>query len=106
MANNFQRPIRIRRRDQGLSPRTHQRRNTEPLLIKICCRKEVTQINPRTNTTMKTKLAVLSLALTFPALSAWAQKDGASPKLDRTVLPIPEPNYPLSTVLDAREATA
>jgi arylsulfatase len=29
----------------------------------------------------------------------------AQTKLDRTVLPIPEPNYPHSTVLDARDAT-
>jgi hypothetical protein len=27
-------------------------------------------------------------------------------KLDRTVLPIPEPHYPPSTVLDARDAKA
>jgi len=30
----------------------------------------------------------------------------AADTLDRTVLPIPEPNYPHSTVLDARDATA
>jgi len=30
----------------------------------------------------------------------------AADKLDRTVLPIPEPNYPHSTVFDARKATA
>ena len=34
-------------------------------------------------------------------------KDKAAPdKLDRTHMPIPEPNYPLSTILDARNAKA
>jgi arylsulfatase A-like enzyme len=39
----------------------------------------------------------LSIALVAPAR--------AQTELDRTVLPIPEPNYPHSTVLDARDAT-
>ena len=54
----------------------------------------------------KAKLAALSLVLTFAASSAWAQEGQPAPKLDRTVLPIPEPDYPHSTVLDARDAKA
>jgi len=55
-----------------------------------------------------TILTVLSLALmavlsAMPMTSIPAQ---AADKLDRTVLPIPEPNYPHSTVFDARKATA
>lgn len=42
--------------------------------------------------------------------SAWAQSKGAlAPApypIDRTVLPIAEPKYPLATELDARNATA
>lgn len=49
---------------------------------------------------MKLKYRHLVLALGL-ALSA-SGKD----KLDRTVLPIPEPDYPRSTVLDARDAKA
>jgi arylsulfatase A-like enzyme len=51
------------------------------------------------NSTLKFALSglLLSLALAGPA--------AAQTKLDRTVLPIPEPNYPHSTVLDARDAT-
>jgi arylsulfatase len=54
---------------------------------------------------MKTKvqLAVLSLALTFAVVPAWAQTDQPAPKLDRTTLPIPEPNSSLSTVIDVRD---
>lgn len=37
--------------------------------------------------------------------SAFAASTGAQSMLDRTVLPIPEPKYPHSTVLDARDAT-
>ena len=55
-----------------------------------------------------TTLTVLSLALVavlsaMPMTSIPAQ---AADKLDRTVLPISEPNYPHSTVFDARKATA
>jgi len=38
--------------------------------------------------------------------SAFAATAGTQAKLDRTVLPIPEPKYPNSTVLDVRDATA
>ena len=53
-----------------------------------------------------TTLRVLSVALAFCALTVGgrSQKDGA--KLDRTVLPVPEPTYPESTELDARNAKA
>ncbi len=37
---------------------------------------------------------------------ALASASSAADKLDRTVLPIAEPNYPHSTVLDVREAKA
>jgi len=40
------------------------------------------------------------------ALAVGAIPAQAADKLDRTVLPIPEPNYPHSTVFDARNATA
>ena len=51
-----------------------------------------------------TLLTTLSFALVTVALpyGAWAQTREV--KLNRTVLPIPEPNYPHSTVLDARDA--
>lgn len=55
---------------------------------------------------MKTKLAALSLVLTFAIMPAWAQTEQPAPKLDRTSLPIAEPDYPRSTVLDARDAKA
>ena len=48
-------------------------------------------------------LAALSLAL-GAALTPQALADTSDGKLNRTVLPIPEPNYPHSTVLDARDA--
>ncbi len=47
------------------------------------------------------RIAVQALALSI----ALAGTASAQTKLDRIVLPIPEPNYPLSTVLDARDAT-
>jgi len=47
------------------------------------------------------RFALTGLALSM-ALVGTAK---AQTKLDRTVLPIPEPNYPHSTVLDARDAT-
>ena len=53
--------------------------------------------------TTRTTLAALSLALAA-ALTPHAQAQTAGAKLNRTVLPIPEPNYPHSTVLDARDA--
>jgi arylsulfatase A-like enzyme len=46
-------------------------------------------------------LIVLALACNAPA-----SKPGPADGLDRTVLPIPEPDYPHSTVLDARDAKA
>ncbi|HWW01939.1 MAG TPA: arylsulfatase [Candidatus Acidoferrum sp.] len=50
-------------------------------------------------------LASLSVMLTLGAAFAWPVTAGAEDdKLDRTVLPIPEPNYPHSKVLDARDA--
>lgn len=59
-------------------------------------------------------LVGLTLALSFSAtLSCGSTADkpapasGAAPQgLDRTVLPIPEPDYPRETKLDARDATA
>jgi arylsulfatase len=45
------------------------------------------------------RLAVLVCALAIPRAQA------QTPGLDRTRLPIPEPDYPRSTVLDARNAT-
>jgi len=53
---------------------------------------------------MKTKtiLAALSLAL-GTALAPQCLAQSPEVKLNRTVLPIPEPNYPRSTVLDARD---
>ena len=50
--------------------------------------------------------AALSLTLTFVVMPAWAQKEQPALKLDRTSLPIAEPDYPRSTVLDARDAKA
>jgi hypothetical protein len=47
----------------------------------------------------------LALALTLPALNGGGV-GAQSPPLDRTSLPIPEPDYPRSTVLDARDAKA
>jgi arylsulfatase A-like enzyme len=54
----------------------------------------------------RTKLAALNLLAAFAVSSVLAQQGQPSPKLDRTVLPIPEPDYPHSTVLDARDAKA
>ena len=54
---------------------------------------------------------VLSLALmlvpllTTPAAAQSPAPVGVVLSTDRTVLPIPEPQYPHSTVLDARNAT-
>jgi arylsulfatase A-like enzyme len=53
--------------------------------------------------TIKTTLAAFSLAL-GTALAPQGLAQSPEVKLDRTVLPIPEPNYPRSTVLDARNA--
>jgi hypothetical protein len=58
---------------------------------------------------MKTKtiLAALNLVLSAAfAPQSPAQAQAADYKLDRTKLPIAEPNYPHSTVLDARDAKA
>jgi hypothetical protein len=55
------------------------------------------------NKTKKTKmrLAAFSLALGAVAIVLQVLVQTRDVKLDRTVLPIPEPNYPRSTVLDA-----
>lgn len=42
----------------------------------------------------------------LPPVAQAQDKPVASSQLDRTVLPIPEPDYPRSTVLDARDAKA
>ncbi len=52
--------------------------------------------------TNRALLAVLGVALALPAMAGVA---GAK-ELDRTVLPIKEPDYPLATELDARNAKA
>ena len=49
-------------------------------------------------------MAVPTLFLVLSAASAQAQPKPAADSLDRTVLPIPEPKTPHSTVLDARNA--
>ena len=54
----------------------------------------------------RTLLAAFSLALCAAALPPQALAQASETKLDRTSLPIPEPDYPRSTVLDAREAQA
>ena len=59
---------------------------------------------------MKTKTLSIEtftalLALTTAVLAPPALAQNAEVKLDRTSLPIKEPNYPHSTVLDARNAT-
>src|SRR3979490_1666654 len=52
-------------------------------------------------------MSIVFALLTFPVLGA--SQNQAPPKAvlptDRTVLPLPEPKYPHSTVLDARNAT-
>ena len=48
-------------------------------------------------------LAALTLVLGAVALAPQAPAQTREAKLNRTVLPIPEPNYPHSTVLDARD---
>ena len=60
--------------------------------------------------------SILLVAIGFSGILSWAPANGqpavaaeklaaASDDLDRTVLPIPEPNIPHSTVFDARNAT-
>jgi hypothetical protein len=51
------------------------------------------------NSTFRFVLNGLALSMAFVGTAE------AQTKLDRTILPIPEPNYPHSTVLDARDAT-
>ena len=51
-------------------------------------------------------LTAFSLVLGAAALAPQSLAQTPDVKLDRTVLPIPEPNYPHSTVLDARDAKA
>ena len=46
------------------------------------------------------------MALGATALTSQALAQASAPKLDRTSLPIKEPDYPHSTVLDARNAKA
>ena len=61
---------------------------------------------------MKHPGVVLTLAMVLAAAGAFAQQPTtgetapAGATLDRTVLPIAEPQYPHSTVLDARDAKA
>ena len=51
-------------------------------------------------------VASLSLAvLTMGIQASWPAQTQAADELDRTVLPIPEPQYPHITVFDARNAT-
>ena len=58
--------------------------------------------------------AILSAALLLAAVVAFdglrqtaaQSQPTVAGEMDRTVLPIPEPNYPLATELDARDATA
>jgi len=52
----------------------------------------------------KNLLEAVGLMLCVVAFSPLANAQSPAEKLDRTVLPIPEPNYPHSTVLDARDA--
>ena len=52
---------------------------------------------------MKRKVVHATLGLALGA--ACAATAAAQPVLDRTTLPIPEPQHPKSTVLDARKAT-
>ncbi|MGH9845067.1 MAG: sulfatase-like hydrolase/transferase, partial [Blastocatellia bacterium] len=61
---------------------------------------------------MKRTAVIIVLTLTFGAvvaLSTHVTAQGGAAKVvfptDRTVLPIPEPQYPHSTVIDARNAT-
>jgi arylsulfatase A-like enzyme len=51
-------------------------------------------------------LVTLSLALCAAVFATQALSQAGKDELDRTTLPIPEPNYPHSTVLDARDAKA
>ncbi len=51
----------------------------------------------------KSLLAALNFAL-CAAFDPEVLVQASDVKLDRTTLPIPEPNYPHSTVLDARDA--
>jgi arylsulfatase A-like enzyme len=52
---------------------------------------------------MKRKVVNATFSLALGA--ACAATGAAQPALDRTALPVPEPHYPKSTVLDARKAT-
>ncbi len=54
----------------------------------------------------KALLTGLSVVLGAAVLAPQVLAQGPDVKLDRTVLPIAEPNYPHSTVLDARDAKA
>src|SRR5580765_3505671 len=65
----------------------------------------VTSTAPQKHISMKrnTALASLTLLLSTLAFAPQASAQAAEAKLNRAVLPIPEPNYPHSTVLDARD---
>ena len=54
----------------------------------------------------KTLLATFLLAHSVTVFAPQALAQGSEVKLDRTTLPIAEPDYPRSTVLDARDAKA
>ena len=59
----------------------------------------------KTATIPKARLTTMA-ALWAAAIAPLALAQSPGGTLDRTVLPIPEPNYPHSTVLDARDAKA
>src|ERR1700730_456918 len=59
----------------------------------------------RTGVSLALNVTLLLLASLTTAPIA-AQTQAGDYKLDRTKLPIPEPDYPHSTVLDARDAKA
>jgi arylsulfatase A-like enzyme len=53
---------------------------------------------------MKPTMIMTALSLALPAFVSQGLAQAPEVKLDRRVLPIPEPSYPRSTVLDARDA--
>ena len=63
--------------------------------------------NPKKRPSMKPNAFVTAFSLVLGAAALAPQSLAQAPdvKLDRTMLPIPEPDYPHSTVLDARDAT-
>src|SRR5512143_2885895 len=51
------------------------------------------------------KRKAVSIIISIALMAAFAAAAAAQTAIDRTVLPVPEPQYPHSTVLDARNAT-